>query len=80
MLGPALAAGIVAASLFWIAYDNGSYGVESRDSLAIAIWWTVVALIVFGLVPKERFLGLRSCSEPCWRHSLSGHRHRCSGP
>ena len=53
-LGPALTAGIVAASLFWIAYDNGSYGVESRDSLAIGIWWTVVAVIVFGLAPKER--------------------------
>jgi O-Antigen ligase len=54
MLGPALIVGIVAASLFWIAYDNGSYGVESRNSLAIAIWWTVIVVIVFGLLPKER--------------------------
>jgi O-Antigen ligase len=54
MLGPALTIGIVAASLFWIAYDNGSYGIEGRDTLAIAIWWTVVVVIVFGLLPKER--------------------------
>ncbi len=53
-LGPALTVGIVAASLFWIAYDNGSYGVEGRDSLAIAIWWAVIVVIVFGLLPKER--------------------------
>lgn len=53
-LGPALSVGIVAASLFWIAYDNGGYGVEGRDSLAIAIWWTVIVVIVFGLLPKER--------------------------
>jgi hypothetical protein len=54
MLGPALTVGIVAASLFWIAYDNGSYGIEGRDTLAIAIWWTVVVVIVFGLLPRER--------------------------
>lgn len=53
MLGPGLTAGIVAVSLFWIAYDNGSYGVEGRDSLAIAIWWTVIVIVVFGLLPKE---------------------------
>jgi hypothetical protein len=53
-LGPALTVGVVAASLFWIAYDNGSYGIESRGSLAIAVWWTVIVVIVFGLLPRER--------------------------
>jgi hypothetical protein len=52
-LGPALTTGLVAVAIFWIAYDNGSYGVESRNSLAIAIWWTVIVVIVFGLWPKE---------------------------
>lgn len=54
MLSAALIIGIVAVSLFWIAYDNGSYDVQSRNSLAIAIWWTVVVVIVFGLRSTER--------------------------
>ena len=52
-LGTALITGLVAVAIFWIAYDNGSYGVESRNSLAIVIWWTVIVVVVFGLWPKE---------------------------
>ena len=47
-------AGLVTVALFWIAWDNGSYGLESRNALAIAIWWTVIVVIVFGLLPREK--------------------------
>jgi hypothetical protein len=52
-LGSGLAAGILAAAFFWIAYDNGSYSLTSRNSLAIAIWWVLIVLIVFGLLPRQ---------------------------
>jgi len=52
-LGPTLTAGLVAVAVFWIAYDNGSYDVESRNSLAIVVWWTIIVVIVFGLWPNE---------------------------
>ena len=38
-----------AVVLFWIAYDNGSYTLTSRTTVAIAIWWTLAIVIVFGL-------------------------------
>lgn len=46
-------AGLIAVAFFWIAWDNGSYGLESRNTLATAIWWTVIVVIVFGLLPSE---------------------------
>lgn len=52
-LGSGLTAGILAAVFFWIAYDNGSYALTSRNALAIAIWWTLIVLIVFGLLPRQ---------------------------
>jgi hypothetical protein len=45
---------IIAGVLFWIAYDDGSYSLSSRATLAIAVCWTVViglALGVFTLTP-----------------------------
>ena len=39
------------AVVFWIAYDGGSYGLESRATLAIAVWWTLLMAIVLGLWP-----------------------------
>jgi hypothetical protein len=44
----ALAGGAV---VFWIAYDGGSYAVESRATLAIAVWWTLLMAVVLGLWP-----------------------------
>jgi hypothetical protein len=43
----------VAAAFFWVAYDNGSYGLESRNTLAVAIWWALIVALVFGLLPRE---------------------------
>jgi hypothetical protein len=44
----AVAAGAI---VFWIAYDGGSYGLESRATLAIGIWWTLLMAVVLGLWP-----------------------------
>jgi O-Antigen ligase len=46
-------AGIVAAAFFWVAYDNGSYGLASRNTLAIVVWWAVAVAVVFGLLPRK---------------------------
>ena len=40
----------VAASVFAIAYDNGSYGLPSRNTLAIALWWAISMGVAFGIV------------------------------
>jgi O-antigen ligase len=45
-----LLTGAVAASVFAIAYDNGSYGLPSRCTLAIAIWWAISMGVAFGFV------------------------------
>jgi len=44
----------VAAVVFWLAYDGGSYGLESRASAAIALWWAAVIAVVLGLWPLVR--------------------------
>jgi O-Antigen ligase len=43
----------VALVTTWIAYDNGTYGLESRSVLAILVWWALVLVVVFGLVSGE---------------------------
>ena len=53
-LGPGGVVAVIAASaLFWIAYDNGSYGLESRNALAIVIWWAFIIVVVFGFLPAQ---------------------------
>jgi len=53
-LGPGVVVtGLVAAAVFWVAYDNGSYGLESRNTLAIALWWALIVIALFGLLPRE---------------------------
>ena len=44
----AVAAGAI---VFWIAFDGGSYGLESRATLAIGVWWTLLMAVVLGLWP-----------------------------
>jgi hypothetical protein len=47
----------VAAVIFTITYDNGSYDLPSRNTLAIAVWWAVivgVALQVFNTESATR--------------------------
>ena len=45
---------LVAAIVFWLAFDGGSYGLESRAVAAIVLWWAVGLAVVLGLWPLER--------------------------
>jgi len=45
---------MVAGVAFWIAYDDGSYGVASRGTLAIAVWWAVIVGIALHLLEATR--------------------------
>jgi hypothetical protein len=38
--------------VFWIAYDNGSYSLASRGTVAIAVWWGFIVVLAFGLWPR----------------------------
>jgi O-antigen ligase/polysaccharide polymerase Wzy-like membrane protein len=38
--------GAVGLLVFLIAYDDGSYSLESRNTLAIAAWWGVILLVL----------------------------------
>ena len=51
---PYILGAVVAAALFWIAYDGGSYSLQSRATLAIALWWTIIMAVVLGLWPLVR--------------------------
>ncbi len=44
----------IAAGIFWLAYDNGTYSVQSRSAAAIAVWWVVLLAVVFGFWPARR--------------------------
>jgi O-antigen ligase len=45
-----LLTGAAAVSFFAIAYDNGSCGLPSRCTLAIALWWAISMGVLFGIV------------------------------
>jgi hypothetical protein len=51
--GPAVTA-VVAAAVFWLAFDGGSYGLDSRAVAAIVLWWTAGLAVVLGLWPVAR--------------------------
>lgn len=44
----------VAAATFLLAYDGGTFGEASRDTLAVAVCWVVVLAAVAGLWPLSR--------------------------
>jgi O-Antigen ligase len=44
----------VAATVFGLAFSNGTYGVTARDSVAIAIWWLLALCIGTGAMPVSR--------------------------
>ena len=46
---PALAAGV-----FWLAYDDGSYGLTSRNSIAVIVLWGLVLAWGVGFWPAAR--------------------------
>ena len=37
---------VATAAIFWVAYDDGSYGLSSRTTLAIVVWWVLILGIV----------------------------------
>jgi O-Antigen ligase/Tetratricopeptide repeat len=41
---------LVGGAIFWIAYDDGSYSLASRGTIAIAIWWGIAVAVMFGFV------------------------------
>src|SRR5581483_2904167 len=43
----------IAGVVFWVAYDSGSYGSQSRGVLAIALWWAAILAIAFRLVVER---------------------------
>jgi hypothetical protein len=45
---------LVGLVVFWVGFDRGSYGIESRSTLAIAVWWAVFAGVAAGLLPLVR--------------------------
>jgi hypothetical protein len=44
----------VAAVTFLLAYDGGSFGLTSRGTLSIGVWWVLVLAVVAGLWPLAR--------------------------
>src|SRR4051794_33116097 len=44
----------LAGVTFWLAYENGSYGLPTRNAVAVAVWWGVVVAIVAGLAVPIR--------------------------
>ena len=51
----AWAAAGVAVVVFWIAYDKGSYPLQSRTGLAIAVWWALGLGVAVGIWPIRSF-------------------------
>jgi hypothetical protein len=45
---------VVAAVTLLLAADGGTYGLTSRHSLAIAVWWTILIGVALGLFPRAR--------------------------
>jgi len=40
-----------ALAVFWLGFDGGTYELESRATLAIAVWWGILLAVVLGLWP-----------------------------
>ena len=44
----------IAAAVFWLAFDGGSYSLLSRTSVAIAVWWAIALTVALRLLPLAR--------------------------
>ena len=42
---------IVAAAVFWLAYDGGSYGLTNRESIALVVLWALVLALSLSVWP-----------------------------
>lgn len=52
---------VPAVLVFWLAFDGGTYSLESRNSAGIAVWWALIVTLGLGLLPlanpsREAFL------------------------
>jgi O-Antigen ligase len=45
---------LIAAGVFLLALNNGTYQVSARTSVAVAIWWTVALGVALRLWPRQR--------------------------
>jgi O-Antigen ligase len=45
---------LVAAGVFLLALNDGTYQVSARTSVAIGIWWTVAVGVALRLLPRQR--------------------------
>jgi hypothetical protein len=60
-IGAILATLVTALLVFWLAYDDATFGLVARNSLAIAIWWVIglgVAVGVLRLPSSRSFWGV----------------------
>ena len=44
----------VAAATFALAYDNGTFSLSARNTLAVAVWWAIVLAVALGTWPLAR--------------------------
>jgi hypothetical protein len=44
---------VVAVAVFYVAYEDGSYSVASRGTIAIVVWWTILVAVVARFWPLE---------------------------
>lgn len=45
---------LVAVAVFYVAYDDGSYSLASRSTIAIAVWWAILVGVGLGVWPRGR--------------------------
>jgi hypothetical protein len=67
-----LISGAVALVVFWLAYDDASYGLPARATVAIVVWWAVILGIALQLfapirLPRETLVvGGLLAALACW--------------
>jgi O-antigen ligase len=44
---------VVGASLFWLAYDGGTYALTSQSAVAIVVWWVIALAVGLGFWPRS---------------------------
>ena len=54
-IAPLAVTAAVAVVIFLLAYDGGTFGDTSRQTLAVAVWWVVILAGVAGLWPLAGF-------------------------
>ena len=48
----AMAVCLLAAGTFFLAYENGSYSISQRETLAALVWWTLAIGTLLGILPR----------------------------